>query len=122
MLCDVGIFNITGKGNRNVDVMFLRYLDLRFVPVRFTTCSEKCQAAVLQHYRELQTQTQADLDREYEITMKEAHTQAKRSDVDITAATLGVPEHHIQYFAGHQHVTPRPYIHVQHRKRKCTIM
>lgn len=119
MMCVFYLF--PGKGNLNIDVMLLRYLDLRFVPVRFTTCSEKCQAAVLQYYRELQTQTQADLDREYENTMKEAQREAKKSDVDISAATLGVPEDHIDYFVWNQHMLPRPHIHVR-RKRKCTIM
>lgn len=63
-----------------VDVMLLRYLDLRLVPVQFTTCSSECQASVLQHYRELQTQTQKDIDEEYEKNVREAEALANDSN------------------------------------------
>ena len=56
--------------------MLLRILDLRFVPVLLTTCSVECQSAVLQHYRTLQVQTQADIDREYEESVRQAQTEA----------------------------------------------
>ena len=59
-----------------MDVMLLRYLDLRLVPVKFPTCSLECQFAVLQHYRQLQSQTQADMDREYEESMRQAEREA----------------------------------------------
>lgn len=104
------IIIIPGKANLTVDVMLLRYLDLRFVPVQFATCSEQCQAAVLQHYRELQTQTQANLDREYEENIKQAQKQVEKSGVAIST---GVPEHRITYYTG------RPY---PCRQRKCSIM
>ena len=100
--------------------MLVRYLDLRFVPIQFTACSEECQRAILQHYQELQTQTQAELDREYEESTKQAQKMAKKQDVDISTGTLGVPENHISYFVPGS--TPRIAYTIAHRRRKCAIM
>ena len=71
----IGIISCN-TGMWTVDVMLLRYLDLRFVPVLFTTCSVECQSVVLQQYRDLQTKTQTDIDTEYETSVKEAETEA----------------------------------------------
>ena len=102
-----------------MDVMLVRYLDLRFVPVQFSTCSDSCQAAVLQHYRKLQTQTQADLDREYENSVKQADRLAKSSDVDISTSRTGVQAHQIE----HYNASLYPYRNVNtRRRRKCAIM
>ena len=111
--------NLFSGKNLTVDVMMIHYLDLRFVPVRFTVCSMECQAAVLQHYRELQTQTQADIDREYEETVKLAERQAKRSAVDISASVIGVPE---QHFDARTMQWNSRTATASHKQRKCAIM
>jgi len=57
----------TGAGNYTVEVMLLRYLDLNHVPFQFVACSDQCQAAILQDYRELQSELQNTLDKEYAV-------------------------------------------------------
>ena len=109
--------------NPTVDVMLLCYLELRFVPVQLTACSLECQAAILQHYRELQAKTQAEIDREYEENMRLAKKQAGRSGVDISTRMIGVPEQHISHFDPTiQYNYHRPAYTTVHRQRKCIVM
>ena len=98
---------ITGERNLTVDVMLLRYLELRFVPVQFAACSEECQMAVLQYYRQHQAKTQIDLDREYEESIKQALKQAKSSGAVI------VSEDKMRFSSGRTNPC---------RRHKCSIM
>ena len=84
--------------------MLLQYLDLRYVPFKFSACSSECQAATLQHYRDVQTQMQADIDREYEDSVKQAERQAKRSETS---------DHYL---------CKTHYNHGRNRRYNCAIM
>lgn len=98
-----------------MEVMLLRYLDLNHVPFRFEACSDQCQAAILQHYREVQTELQNTLDKEYADTIKEANKQAKNNDVDISPNTTGAPAGSYYHFTQHRAARRR-------RRLMCALM
>ena len=90
-LFQIVLWLFTGTGNYTVEVMLLRYLDLNHVPFRFDACSDQCQAAILQHYRELQTELQNTLDKEYADTIKQANKLVRNDEVDISTNAVGAP-------------------------------
>ena len=97
-----------------MNVMLLRYLDLRLVPVQFNACSAECQSQVLQHYRQLQTQTQTDMDREYEESIREAEIQASRGALGTRGGSnTAVPQ---------SRSVPHSRNSRRRRKPKCSIM
>lgn len=98
----------------------LRYLDLNHVPFRFDACSDQCQAAILQHYRELQTELQNTLDKEYADTIKQANKLVKNDEVDISMNTTGAPPEAVYPY---RFIQPRAAPRRRRRGRlMCSVM
>ena len=108
-------------------MMLLRFVDLRDVPVELHACSEKCQQEVVEQFKQLQTETQQQIDREYAETVRRANKNAHT--VDISPERINAPSDLVSNFNPSIQFRTADWARARERNRrrnrsrkKCAIM
>lgn len=108
-----------------MDVMLLKFVDLRDVPFRLHACSEECKEAIVTEYTAVQKQLQQELDSEYEQQVKEAHRLMESGAVDISPEAINVPSNLVDHFVAPDYRASVRFgqsRRSRRRRKRCSIM